>query len=74
MNFQFCIIGLIRIKPTCRVLEWDFLLPWGKILISLAWKACLLGHIQMSSIVDRWHCGIRGGQLEICFSHYNPFV
>ena len=27
--------------------------------------ACLLGHIQMSSIVDRWYCGILGAQLEI---------
>ena len=28
--------------------------------------ACLPGHIQMSSIVNRWHCGILGVQLEIC--------
>ena len=27
--------------------------------------ACLPGHIQMSSLVDRWHCGILGGQLGI---------
>ena len=28
--------------------------------------ACLdPGHIYMSSLVDRWHCGILGGQLEI---------
>ena len=24
------------------------------------------GHIQISSLMDRWHFGILGGQLEIC--------
>ena len=40
--------------------------PPSTITIQLA---CLPGHIQMSSIVDRWHYGILGGQLEI-----NPLV